>query len=78
MDVASPLLSSQQILVQGLRNAVPYIREHDGKVFVLAFGGEALDAPERFSQVVRDVVLLADLGLVLCWFPARVPKSIGA
>jgi amino-acid N-acetyltransferase len=74
MDVASPLLSSQQILVQGLRNAVPYIREHDGKVFVLAFGGEALDVPERFSQVVRDVVLLADLGARLVLVPGARPQ----
>lgn len=74
MDVASPVLSSQQILVQGLRNAVPYIREHDGKVFVLAFGGEALDAPERFSQVVRDVVLLADLGARLVLVPGARPQ----
>ncbi len=74
MDAASALLSSQQILVQGLRNAVPYIREHDGKVFVLAFGGEALDAPERFSQVVRDVVLLADLGARLVLVPGARPQ----
>lgn len=67
-------LSPQQVLVQGLRNAVPYIREHDGKVFVLAFGGEALDDPETFHRVVRDLVLLADLGIRLVLVPGARPQ----
>ncbi|ANJ68284.1 amino-acid N-acetyltransferase [Halothiobacillus diazotrophicus] len=67
-------LSPQQILVQGLRDAVPYIREHDGKVFVLAFGGEALDHPESFQRVVRDLVLIADLGIRLVIVPGARPQ----
>lgn len=67
-------LNSQQILVQGLRHAVPYIREHDGKVFVVAFGGEALDAPQSFERVVRDLVLLADLGVRLVLVPGARPQ----
>lgn len=73
-DTAATRLNSQQILVQGLRHAVPYIREHDGKVFVLAFGGEALDAPQSFERVVRDLVLLADLGVRLVLVPGARPQ----
>lgn len=68
------VLSSQQILIQGLRDAVPYIREHEGKVFVLAFGGEALDAPESFQRVIRDLVLIADLGVRLVLVPGARPQ----
>ena len=50
-----------RVLVQGLRDAVPYIREHEGHVFVVTFGGEALDDPATFERLIRDIVLIADL-----------------
>ena len=74
MEMAATVLSPQQVLVHGLRNAVPYIREHEGKVFVVAFGGEALDEPESFNRVVRDLVLLADLGVRLVLVPGARPQ----
>ncbi len=61
-------------LVQGLRDAVPYIREHDGKVFVIAFGGEALEDEACFQRVVRDLVLIADLGARLVLVPGARPQ----
>ncbi|WP_298219353.1 amino-acid N-acetyltransferase [Halothiobacillus sp.] len=73
-ETDSTVLSPQQVLVQGLRNAVPYIREHEGKVFVVAFGGEALAEPESFNRVVRDLVLLADLGVRLVLVPGARPQ----
>jgi amino-acid N-acetyltransferase len=74
METATAVLSPQQVLVHGLRNAVPYIREHEGKVFVVAFGGEALAEPESFNRVVRDLVLLADLGVRLVLVPGARPQ----
>lgn len=61
-------------LVQGLRDAVPYIREHDGKVFVIAFGGEALEDETCFQRVIRDLVLIADLGARLVLVPGARPQ----
>lgn len=62
------------MLVQGLRDAVPYIREHEGHVFVVAFGGEALDEPASFERLIRDIVLIADLGVKLVLVPGTRPQ----
>ncbi|MFW6322847.1 MAG: amino-acid N-acetyltransferase, partial [Guyparkeria sp.] len=62
------------MLVQGLRDAVPYIREHEDHVFVLAFGGEALDEPASFERLIRDIVLIADLGVRLVLVPGARPQ----
>ena len=48
--------------VNGFRNSIPYINAHRGKTFVVAFPGEAVDAP-RFPQLIQDVVLLHSLGI---------------
>jgi amino-acid N-acetyltransferase len=63
-----------RLLVQGLRDAVPYIREHEGHVFVIAFGGEALDQPAAFERLIRDIVLIADLGARLVLVPGTRPQ----
>ena len=63
-----------RVLVQGLRDAVPYIREHEGHVFVIAFGGEALDDPAGFERLIRDIVLIADLGVKLVLVPGTRPQ----
>ncbi|HHQ69518.1 MAG TPA: amino-acid N-acetyltransferase [Halothiobacillaceae bacterium] len=65
---------SSQELVRGLRNAVPYIREHDGQVFVVAFGGEALTDAQCFQRLIRDLVLIADLGVRLVLVPGARPQ----
>ena len=48
--------------VNGFRSSIPYINAHRGKTFVVAFPGEAVDAP-RFPQLIQDVVLLHSLGI---------------
>ena len=48
--------------VNGFRSSIPYINAHRGKTFVVAFPGEAVDAP-RFPQLIQDVVLLHSLGV---------------
>jgi len=61
-------------LVRGLRDAVPYVREHAGKVFVVAFGGEALEDEAALEALVQDLVLLADLGIRLVLVPGARPQ----
>lgn len=48
--------------VNWFRSSVPYINAHRGKTFVVAFPGEAVDAP-HFPQLLQDVVLLHSLGI---------------
>lgn len=50
--------------VQWFRDASPYIHQHRGKSFVIAFGGEAIEAPE-FEQIIQDIALLKSLGIRL-------------
>jgi len=61
-------------LVRALRDAVPYVREHAGKVFVVTFGGEALEDGAAFEALVQDLVLLADLGIRLVLVPGARPQ----
>ncbi|MAR90287.1 MAG: amino-acid N-acetyltransferase [Pseudomonadales bacterium] len=51
-----------QDFVNWFRNSTPYINAHRGKVFVVAFPGEAVAAP-GFPQLMQDVVLLHSLGI---------------
>lgn len=46
------------------RNAAPYINAHRGRVFVLAFGGEAV-ADATFPSLVHDIGMLHALGVRL-------------
>lgn len=50
--------------VKALRNAAPYIHSHNGRIFVLAFGGEAMQRPD-FQDLIYDFALLHSLGVKL-------------
>jgi amino-acid N-acetyltransferase len=50
--------------VAALRSAAPYVHAHNGRVFVVAFGGEAALRPD-FDRFVYDVALLHSLGVRL-------------
>lgn len=50
--------------VAALRGAAPYIHAHNGRVFVVAFGGEAALRPD-FERLIYDVGLLHSLGVKL-------------
>lgn len=50
--------------VASLRAAAPYVHAHNGRVFVLAFGGEAAERAD-FEQLIYDVALLQSLGAKL-------------
>ncbi|MFP4295936.1 MAG: amino-acid N-acetyltransferase [Halothiobacillaceae bacterium] len=61
-------------LVRGLRDAVPYIRAHQGHVFVVALGGEALADEAAFTVFVQDLLLLTHLGIRLVLVPGARPQ----
>lgn len=50
--------------VSVLRGSAPYVHAHNGRVFVIAFGGEAA-AHAGFEQLVYDIALLHSLGAKL-------------
>lgn len=50
--------------VDTLRNAAPYVHAHNGRVFVVAFGGEAAER-SNFRRLIYDLALLHSLGVRL-------------
>lgn len=55
------------------RQSSPYINAHRDKVFVVAFGGEAL-ADGSFPNLVHDLALLSSLGVRLVLVPGARPQ----
>jgi len=49
--------------VQVLAEALPYIQRFAGKIIVIKYGGAAMTQPEFRSEVLRDIVFLASLGI---------------
>lgn len=45
-----------------LRGCAPYVHAHNGRVFVIAFGGEAAERAD-FDQLIYDIALLHSLGV---------------
>ena len=50
--------------VAALRSAAPYVHAHNGRVFVIAVGGEAALRPD-FERLIYDIALLHSLGVKL-------------
>lgn len=50
--------------VAALRGAAPYVHAHNGRVFVVAFGGEAALRAD-FDRLIYDIALLHSLGVKL-------------
>ena len=59
--------------VDWFRRSSPYIHAHRGKVFVLSFGGEALN-DDGFANLVHDIALLNGLGIRLVLVPGARPQ----
>lgn len=59
--------------VDWFRRSSPYIHAHRGRVFVLSFGGEALNDP-GFADLVHDIALLNGLGIRLVLVPGARPQ----
>lgn len=48
--------------VDFFRSAAPYIKSHQGKTFVIYFGGTTVRAP-RFAEILQDVAVMHMLGV---------------
>jgi amino-acid N-acetyltransferase len=55
-------LNNNNFDINGFRNAAPYINAHRDRIFVIAFGGEAV-ADQTFPNLIHDVALLHTLGV---------------
>ena len=51
--------------VQVLSQALPYIQEFSGKIFVVKYGGSAMESPLLKKDSIRDFVLLSYVGIKL-------------
>ncbi|MCI0749218.1 MAG: amino-acid N-acetyltransferase [Nevskiales bacterium] len=51
-------------VVLALRGCAPYIHAHNGRVFVVAFGGEVAQSPD-FDSLIYDIALMHSLGVKL-------------
>ena len=58
------MASKDNDFLAALRGAAPYVHQHNNKVFVIAFGGEAAERPD-FDQLIYDIALLHSLGVKL-------------
>ena len=59
--------------VAALRGSAPYVHAHNGRVFVIAFGGEAAERPD-FDQLIYDIALLHSLGVKLVLIHGARPQ----
>ncbi|KAL4323807.1 hypothetical protein GQ457_11G011200 [Hibiscus cannabinus] len=64
-DPPNPTLSNydHQLRVKILSESLPYIQKFRGKTIVVKYGGAAMKSAELKASVVRDLVLLACVGL---------------
>jgi acetylglutamate kinase len=60
MSVNNELKKRAEVLIE----ALPYIRQFYGKVFVIKYGGKAMVDEELKRSVVQDIVLLRYVGIV--------------
>ncbi len=55
---------ASQAFVEWFRGASPYINAHRGRIFVIQFGGEAVE-DQGFPHLIQDIALLNSLGVRL-------------
>ena len=63
--------------VRWFREVAPYVHAFRGKTFVVAFGGELVQAG-ALNTLVQDLSLLSALASAWCWCTARVPRSMNS
>ncbi|MBV9658339.1 MAG: acetylglutamate kinase [Verrucomicrobia bacterium] len=49
--------------VEALIDALPFILEHRGKVFVIKYGGSAMEDEHLIDRTLRDIVFLSAVGI---------------
>ncbi len=70
-DTARPTQRAQ--FVAWLRDVAPYVHAHRGKTFVIAFGGELIEAG-RLNALVHDASLLHAMGIRLVFVHGSRPQ----
>ncbi len=61
--------------VEILTQALPYIREHRGKTFLLKFGGALVDDKDALRSLAKDVSLLVNVGIRICVVHGGGPQA---
>ncbi len=66
MSKTIPMLLPDDIMQQAktLSEALPYLRQHAGKIFVIKYGGNAMDGGEGSAMFARDIALLSQVGIL--------------
>ncbi len=59
--------------LEWFRNSVPYIKAHQGRIFVIQFGGQVV-ADESFKHLIHDIALLDALGVKLVLVHGAEPQ----
>ncbi len=59
--------------LEWFRNSVPYIKAHQGRVFVIQFGGKVV-ADRGFKHLIHDIALLDALGVKLVLVHGAEPQ----
>ncbi|MEG2327830.1 MAG: hypothetical protein RSB48_06000, partial [Akkermansia sp.] len=44
-------------------NALPFLQSYRDKIFLIKFGGSAMDDPKLVKKLMKDIVLLEALGI---------------
>lgn len=57
--------SKSMLRVQVLSQALPYIQKFVGKIFVIKYGGSAMETPALKKETINDFVLLSCVGIKL-------------
>ncbi len=55
----APVVDKASVLV----NALPYLQAYRNQIFLIKFGGSAMDDPELVKALMKDIVLLEALGI---------------
>lgn len=55
----APVVDKASVLV----NALPYLQAYRNQIFLIKFGGSAMDDPELVKALMKDIVLLEVLGI---------------
>ncbi|MBI2996651.1 MAG: acetylglutamate kinase [Candidatus Melainabacteria bacterium] len=58
-------INNSEARVEILSQALPYIQKFHSKIFVIKYGGAAMEVPEIKKQTIKDFVLLSCVGIKL-------------
>ena len=61
--------------VEILMQAMPYIRRHRGKTFVVKLGGAVADEKSGLSGLAQDLALLTNVGIRVCVVHGGGPQA---